>query len=46
MRVKELFNGNHDIILGFNNFSPEGYLMRPLVFNKIKVNNYSFLGAS
>jgi paired amphipathic helix protein Sin3a len=58
MRVKELFKGNRDLILGFNNFLPKGYEIKfdekkPVEFdeainfvNKIKVNNSSFLGAS
>lgn len=51
MRVKELFKGNRDLILGFNNFLPKGYEIKfdekkPVEFdeainfvNKIKVNN-------
>ncbi|KAF3339203.1 paired amphipathic helix protein Sin3-like 3 isoform X4 [Carex littledalei] len=27
MRVKDLFKGNRDLILGFNNFLPEGFEM-------------------
>ena len=50
MRVKELFKGNRDLILGFNNFLPKGYEIKldekkPVEFdeainfvNKIKVN--------
>lgn len=52
-RVKELFKGNRDLILGFNNFLPKGYEIKfdekkPVEFdeainfvNKIKVSNYS-----